>query len=57
MRMVEGSLKRLKTDWIDLYFIHGQDPKTPMDETLRALDDLAHQGKILYAGVSNWAAC
>ena len=56
MRMVEGSLKRLGTGWIDLYFIHGQDPKTPMDETLRALDDLVHQGKILYAGVSNWAA-
>ncbi|MEJ5197580.1 MAG: aldo/keto reductase [Anaerolineae bacterium] len=56
MRQVEGSLKRLGTDWIDLYFIHGQDPKTPVDETLRALDDLVHQGKILYAGVSNWAA-
>jgi aryl-alcohol dehydrogenase-like predicted oxidoreductase len=56
LRMVEGSLKRLNTDWIDLYFIHGQDPKTPMDETLRALDDLVRQGKILYAGVSNWAA-
>lgn len=56
LRQVEGSLKRLGTDWIDLYFIHGQDPKTPMDETLRALDDLVHAGKILYAGVSNWAA-
>lgn len=56
MRQIEGSLRRLRTEWIDLYFIHGQDPKTPMDETLRALDDLVRQGKILYAGVSNWAA-
>ena len=56
MRQVEGSLKRLGTGWIDLYFLHGWDAKTPMDESLRALDDLVHQGKILYAGVSNWAA-
>ena len=56
MRQVEGSLKRLGAGWIDLYFLHGWDAKTPMDESLRALDDLVHQGKILYAGVSNWAA-
>ena len=44
------------TDRIDLYFVHGFDPLTPMDETLRALDDLVHGGKVLYIGVSNWAA-
>lgn len=53
---VEQSLKRLKTDRIDIYFIHHFDPYTPMDETLKVLDDLVHQGKILYLGVSNWAA-
>jgi aryl-alcohol dehydrogenase-like predicted oxidoreductase len=56
MLQVEGSLRRLATDRIDLYFIHGFDPLTPMDETLRALDDLVRRGKILYIGVSNWAA-
>ena len=56
MLEVEKSLKRLQTDRIDLYFIHHFDPNTPMDETLRALDDLVRQGKILYTGVSNWAA-
>ncbi|MDD2384317.1 MAG: aldo/keto reductase [Sulfurospirillaceae bacterium] len=56
MFSIEQSLKRLKTDRIDLYFIHHFDPLTPMDETLRALDDLVHQGKVLYLGVSNWAA-
>ncbi len=53
---IEASLKRLNTDRLDLYFIHGFDPNTPMDETLRALDDLVHAGKILYPAVSNWAA-
>jgi aryl-alcohol dehydrogenase-like predicted oxidoreductase len=53
---VEQSLKRLKTDRIDIYFIHHFDPFTPMDETLKVLDDLVRQGKILYLGVSNWAA-
>src|ERR1700722_12716758 len=43
---VEASLKRLKTDWIDLYQIHAPDPLTPMEETLRAMDDLVHQGKV-----------
>jgi aryl-alcohol dehydrogenase-like predicted oxidoreductase len=56
MLAVEDSLKRLKTDWIDLYYIHWPDPQTPVDETLRALDDLIHQGKIRYAGSSNLAA-
>ncbi len=56
MQAVEGSLRRLGTDRIDLYFVHGFDPLTPMDETLRALDDLVHAGKVLYLGVSNWAA-
>ncbi|MDF2873474.1 MAG: aldo/keto reductase [Sporomusa sp.] len=56
MRSIEQSLTRLKTDRIDLYFIHYFDPFTAIDETLRALDDLVHQGKVLYLGVSNWAA-
>lgn len=53
---VEASLKRLKTDRIDLYQIHMQDIDTPEDETLRALDDLVRQGKVLYIGCSNYAA-
>jgi len=53
---IEGSLRRLATDRLDLYFIHGFDPKTPLEESLRALDDLVRQGKILYPAVSNWAA-
>lgn len=56
MDAVEGSLKRLKTDYIDLYQIHGNDSITPLDETLRALDDLVTAGKVLYVGVSNWPA-
>ena len=56
MQAVAGSLRRLATDRIDLYFVHGFDARTPIDETLRALDDLVHQGKVLYLGVSNWAA-
>jgi len=52
----ERSLRRLGTDRIDLYFIHTFDPDTPMEETLRALEDLTRAGKILHAGVSNWAA-
>ncbi len=56
MLQVENSLRRLQTDRLDIYFLHHFDPKTPIEETLRALDDLVHQGKILYAGVSNWAA-
>ena len=56
MLAVEASLRRLETDRLDIYFAHGFDTSTPVEETLRALDDLVHQGKILYPGVSNWAA-
>src|SRR5260370_15328040 len=52
---VEASLKRLRTDWIDLYQIHFPDPATHMEETLRALDDLIRQGKVRYIGCSNFA--
>ncbi len=55
-RAVEASLRRLKTDRIDLYQIHMQDYDTPEEETLRALDDLVRQGKVLYIGASNYAA-
>ncbi len=53
---VEDSLRRLNTDRIDVYFLHHYDAETPIEESLRALDDLARQGKILYPAVSNWAA-
>lgn len=53
---VEASLKRLKTDRLDFYFVHQFDNKTPIEETLRALDDLVRRGLILYPAVSNWAA-
>ena len=53
---VEASLKRLKTDWIDLYQQHTTDASTPIEETLRALDDLVRAGKIRYVGCSNLAA-
>jgi len=53
MSAVEASLKRLKTDWIDLYQLHRPDPLTPIEETLRALDDLVRQGKVRYVGCSN----
>ncbi len=53
----EDSLKRLRTDYIDLYQIHMQDARTPEAEVVRALDDLQRQGKILYYGASNYAAC
>jgi aryl-alcohol dehydrogenase-like predicted oxidoreductase len=56
MDSVRGSLDRLQTDHIDLYQIHGNDTVTPIDETLRALDDLVSQGLVRYIGVSNWAA-
>jgi 1-deoxyxylulose-5-phosphate synthase len=49
----EASLKRLRTDHIDLYYIHGPDPVTPYEETLRAMDDLVRQGKVRYLGCSN----
>ncbi len=53
---VDVSLRKLRTDYIDLYQIHWWDPLTPIEETLGALDDLVHQGKIRYAGCSNFAA-
>ncbi|HWJ74064.1 MAG TPA: aldo/keto reductase [Kaistia sp.] len=53
---VKASLARLGTDYIDLYQIHGFDPLTPVEETVRALDDLVRQGHVRYVGVSNWAA-
>jgi aryl-alcohol dehydrogenase-like predicted oxidoreductase len=56
VRTVEESLRRLKTDRIDLYQIHMQDIETPEEETLRALDDLVSAGKVLYLGASNYAA-
>ncbi len=56
MNAVKASLKRLNTDYIDLYQIHGFDPITPIEETMRALDDLVRQGHVRYIGVSNWAA-
>jgi len=67
MTAVEASLRRLQTDWIDLYQLHFADPRTPMEETLGALDDLIRQGKVRYIGCSNlpawqtvdaeWIAC
>ena len=51
---VEASLRRLQTDYIDLYQLHGYDLATPIDETLGALDDLVHQGKVRYVGCSNY---
>jgi aryl-alcohol dehydrogenase-like predicted oxidoreductase len=56
MEAVKHSLKRLQLDHIDLYQIHGFDPATPIEETLRALDTLVQQGHVRYIGVSNWAA-
>jgi aryl-alcohol dehydrogenase-like predicted oxidoreductase len=56
VRAVEDSLRRLQTDRIDLYQVHMQDIDTPEEETLRALDDLVRQGKVLYLGASNYAA-
>ena len=56
MQAVEDSLRRLQTDWIDLYQMHQPDPLTPIEETLRALDDLVHQGKVRYIGCSNFPA-
>jgi aryl-alcohol dehydrogenase-like predicted oxidoreductase len=56
MSAVEASLKRLNTDWIDLYQYHRPDPLTPLDETMRALDDLVRQGKVRYVGCSNMPA-
>jgi aryl-alcohol dehydrogenase-like predicted oxidoreductase len=56
MQAVEGSLKRLKTDYIDLYWLHVWDRMTPIEEVMRGFDDLVRQGKVLYAGVCNTPA-
>jgi aryl-alcohol dehydrogenase-like predicted oxidoreductase len=56
MESVEGSLRRLGTDYLDLYFCHRHDPETPLEEVVRAMDDLVHQGKVLYWGTSVWRA-
>jgi aryl-alcohol dehydrogenase-like predicted oxidoreductase len=56
MDAIKGSLKRLGTDYIDLYQIHMLDLVTPIEETMRALDDLVRQGHVRYVGVSNWSA-
>src|SRR6202021_2702561 len=54
LREVEGSLQRLQTDYIDLYQVHGWDSNTPLEETLRTLDDVVRQGKVRYIGFSNF---
>ncbi len=56
MQAVEASLKRLRTDWLDLYQLHRGDPQTPIEETLRALDDLVRGGKVRFIGCSNLSA-
>ncbi|MGG1662275.1 aldo/keto reductase [Brevibacillus sp. NRS-1366] len=56
MQELENSLKRLRTDYVDLYQIHTFDPETPLDETLRTLDDMVRSGKVRYIGASNYAA-
>jgi aryl-alcohol dehydrogenase-like predicted oxidoreductase len=56
MRGIESSLKRLQTDYVDLYQVHGWDSNTPLEETLRTLDDLVRQGKVRYIGLSNYLA-
>jgi aryl-alcohol dehydrogenase-like predicted oxidoreductase len=56
MQAAEASLRRLKTDWIDVYQLHRSDPETPIEETLRALDDLVKSGKVRFIGCSNLSA-
>lgn len=56
MEQADASLKRLGHDYVDIYYCHRYDKETPLDETLRALDDLVRQGKVLYVGVSEWTA-
>ena len=56
MQAIEESLRRLQTDYIDLYYAHTPDYETPVEETLRAMDDLVHQGKVRYIGCSNFSA-
>ncbi|MBE9916561.1 aldo/keto reductase [Paenibacillus donghaensis] len=56
MEQAHASLKRLNHDYVDIFYCHRHDPETPLEETLRALDDLVRQGKVLYVGVSEWQA-
>lgn len=56
MKSVDDSLRRLRTDYIDLYQPHAEDPETPLDETMRALDDVVRAGKVRYLGCSNFSA-
>lgn len=56
MESIDRSLERIGTDYVDIYFCHRWDPDTPLEETVRAMDDLIHQGKVLYWGTSEWSA-
>ena len=56
MEACHAAMKRLKVDYLDLYFCHRPDPNTPVEETVRAMSDLIHQGKVLYWGTSEWSA-
>ncbi|NGQ94503.1 aldo/keto reductase [Brevibacillus sp. SYP-B805] len=56
MEQCHASLKRLGVEYVDVYYCHAFDPDTPVEETLRAMDDLVRQGKVLYVGLSNWTA-
>jgi voltage-dependent potassium channel beta subunit len=56
LESIDKSLKRIGTDYLDIYFCHRYDPETPLEETVRAMDDLVHQGKVLYWGTSEWTA-
>ena len=56
MELIHASLRRLGTDYVDLYFCHRYDPDTPLEEVARVMDDLVHQGKVLYWGTSEWEA-
>lgn len=56
MESIDGSLRRLGTEYVDIYFCHRPDPETPILETARAMDDLIHCGKVLYWGTSEWSA-
>ncbi|SDN53996.1 Predicted oxidoreductase [Paenibacillus sp. yr247] len=53
---LHASLKRLQTDYVDIFYCHRYDPETPVDETLRTIEDMVRQGKVLYVGVSEWTA-
>ena len=56
MESIEKSLRRIGTDYLDIYFCHRFDPNTEVEETVRAMDDVVHQGKVLYWGTSVWTA-